>query len=861
MYKDKIPLLTLAGTLLVLATSAHGSELDTNDQLEEVTVIAERIRFGVSGPIEPEVQYDAASIRGLAVSSLEELLEEIAPDVSSGRGRSDGAPVVLLNGQRIASFREIRTYPPEAVERVEVYPEEVALKFGYRADQKVVNFVLRDRFKSLSTETEFAGSSDGAGESGELDLGFLTVSDGTRTSFHLEVNTQKPVHESDRSIINEVTSQPASFAGNIFGLQTNDELDPALSNLAGAPVFSASLPADLSTLTLQDLLASANNPQITSEEAYRTLVSDQQDATLSMSHARPLTELVWLTVSSEISVDESDSKQGLAELSYEIPATNTASPFTNTVLLNRFFPDVLERQRRTERAELNVTLAGKMGSWQWNWLNAGEFQTSKTETDRGIAADAFIAGVNAGTTNPFTLPNNYTLFGDVSESDTRNLRSRLLLNGEVWERPVGATSATINIAYRSEDQDSETVNLTGINKSDLHRETAEGSLSLEIPMIENDIWGDLSINSKIELNHLSDFGSLAIFDAGFTWSKSPGIRITGSFTQEEGAPSINNLGASIISTPNQRIFDFVTGQLSNATQITGGNPNLVADERTVFRLGLRLEPFDEHDLSFSAEFIQSEIDNPIVSFPGANAEIESAFPDRFVRDDQGALLVYDSRSINLDHEERQEIRWGIRYTKSLESKRPSKAVLAALAQRQQRPANANRPGRRFGNPGNRGGRLRLSLNHTWTLKDELTIAKGLAPIDYVGFYGTGRRNDGAEHRVTLRGSYSQRGFGSRVRITWLDSRDSLPQNGISEFYRASLIQVDTDFSYTFNRISPMVLRYPWLNNTRLKLGIDNLFNERPTVKDMNGLVPAGQSADELDPLGRVIEIEFRKLFR
>ena len=53
----------------------------------------------------------------------------------------------MLNGQRISGFRELRDIPTEAIERPNL-SEEVALKYGYRADQSVVNFVLRERFRS-----------------------------------------------------------------------------------------------------------------------------------------------------------------------------------------------------------------------------------------------------------------------------------------------------------------------------------------------------------------------------------------------------------------------------------------------------------------------------------------------------------------------------------------------------------------------------------------------------------------------------------------------------------------------------------------------------------------------------------------
>ena len=78
------------------------------------------------------------------------MLEALAPQIGSAQGRGGGAPDPALNGQRISGFRELRDIPTEAISRVEILPEEVALKYGYRADQKVVNIVLRQRFRSTA---------------------------------------------------------------------------------------------------------------------------------------------------------------------------------------------------------------------------------------------------------------------------------------------------------------------------------------------------------------------------------------------------------------------------------------------------------------------------------------------------------------------------------------------------------------------------------------------------------------------------------------------------------------------------------------------------------------------------------------
>ena len=150
----------VAGSILVLsqaemaaaqpASSAAPDDVDVElaeeVEVEELVVTAAGgpPRGSVIGDIPPEITLDAREIRALGASTVAELLEALEPQIGSSRGRG-GRPVTLVNGARVSSFREIRDLPPEAIQRVDILPEEVALKYGYRADQRVVNIVLRRR--------------------------------------------------------------------------------------------------------------------------------------------------------------------------------------------------------------------------------------------------------------------------------------------------------------------------------------------------------------------------------------------------------------------------------------------------------------------------------------------------------------------------------------------------------------------------------------------------------------------------------------------------------------------------------------------------------------------------------------------
>src|SRR4051794_2252658 len=147
-----------------------GSPPDEYGDEPDIVVTGQRARGSVVGDIPAEDTLDSRDVRATGATNINELLEALAPQIGSARGRGGERPVLLLNGQRISSFRELRDIPTEAIERVEILPEEVALKYGYRADQKVVNIVLRPRFRSTVALLGANAATQGgyAGANGDL---------------------------------------------------------------------------------------------------------------------------------------------------------------------------------------------------------------------------------------------------------------------------------------------------------------------------------------------------------------------------------------------------------------------------------------------------------------------------------------------------------------------------------------------------------------------------------------------------------------------------------------------------------------------------------------------------------------------
>ncbi|MBA3898074.1 MAG: TonB-dependent receptor, partial [Sphingomonadaceae bacterium] len=211
---------------------------DTADDAEDIVVTGQRERGSVEGDIPPEIQIRPAEIRALGASNIAEVLEAIAPQTGSGRGRGDGAPVVLLGGRRISGFNEIRDLPSEAIARIDILPEEVALKYGYRADQRVVNIVLRRRFDAVTVELEPSLATDGGRPAGQAELGYLQLGDKGRLSLNGEYEHQAPLTESERDI--------APTPGSAFDARPFRTLSPESDRFALNGTLNRGLPGNVS---------------------------------------------------------------------------------------------------------------------------------------------------------------------------------------------------------------------------------------------------------------------------------------------------------------------------------------------------------------------------------------------------------------------------------------------------------------------------------------------------------------------------------------------------------------------------------------------------------------------------------------
>src|SRR3546814_10225067 len=82
----------------------------------------------------------------------------------------------------MSGFGAVRNIPPEAIAKVEIFPEEVALQYGYSATERVVNFVLKPDFRQVSAEAEAGVPTQGGQFKSELEPSFIAIGANGRSS-------------------------------------------------------------------------------------------------------------------------------------------------------------------------------------------------------------------------------------------------------------------------------------------------------------------------------------------------------------------------------------------------------------------------------------------------------------------------------------------------------------------------------------------------------------------------------------------------------------------------------------------------------------------------------------------------------
>lgn len=798
------------------SAAAPPAEEDLRSQPNEILVVAERIRGQVDAPQPPVAVYDETAVAALGASSINDVLAAIAPQTGSGRGRGGGGhPAMLVNGQRITNFREMRNFPPEAIRRIEVLPEEVGLRYGFPPDTRVVNLILKDDFSSKRIEAEFAVPTRGNWSSGELEATAMKLKGPQRFSLTLTADRASPLTEAERplvqSIVRTVPSDP----------------DPA---------------------------------------ANRTLIAGTRNLGVNLTWSRGLGNG---GTGGQISANAAFAR-----------ATSNGYSGLDTVQLNgpggasalRTLPDPLQRRSRTSTAEGGAGINTFLGMWQLAATLDATHAEGTSWIDRRADTAALVTAAAVGTlavTGP--LPALSPAGQDLTRTNSDRIDTLITLTGRPLRLPAGQVNLTVKGGYTWLSYDSMDQRAGGTTTA-LLRKRLIGGFNLALPLTSRrervlQQVGDLALNFSADWTDLSDFGGTSSWSAGLTWAPLEGLGLQASYIVNQSAPAISQLGNPQTQTFNVPLFDFTRGVTSLVTVIGGGNPLLRKERQRDLKLA------GNWDLPFMAgsnlvvEYFRNRSNDVTASFPLLTPEIEAAFAGRVVRDAAGRIVSVDQRPVTLTRQDGSRLRWGLNLSGKLGKPDPAAARgggmmgggAGAPAPRGmgRGPGGGGGPvgmmGRMMGG-GDGQGRWSLGLFHTAQFTSTVLVAPGGPVLDLLN--GDALTNGGTpRHSVDLNGGAFYKGFGMFMNGTW--AAPTRVRSGTSDLRFGSVTKLNINL---FSDLSQRFKQSKLMKGIRVSVRVENVFDSRQKVTDAAGTVPLSYQPDYLDPRGRVVELELRKMF-
>lgn len=811
---------------------------------DEIVVTSSQPRGAVAGDIPPEIQLNQADIRAYAVSSVADLLNELAPQTGSGRG--SGMPVVLLNGRRISSFAEIRDLPTEAIERVDILPEEVALKFGYSADQRVVNFVLREHFRALTTNLEGSAPTEGGNSTQQAQADILKINRDRRVNLDVKYQGNSALLESERNIL------------------------PTVSDGSGV-----------------------------NQAPYRTLVAPSQDLNINGSYARNLSEKVGATLNGTLEVQQSEALRGLALSQTVAPLALSADPS----------PLTASSRTITAHLGTTLNGDGLPWGNGWSWSLTGNYDhvTSKTITDRGFdtlgaprPADRGDSTSNTGTVDLllrgplFKLPAGdvstaLKIGGSLSDFDSTSFRGGVLQPGKPLSRNIANTQLNVDLPIASRRRDvlqplgdlTLNGNIAVQQLSDFGTLTTTGygvNWSPFKPVRLLASWTDAE-----DAPSTSQLGGPLITSPNtrvFDYRTGQTVTITtitgGNPLLQAESRHVMKLGLELRPLEKTDLSfraDYVTSRIRNDI---ASFPAATAAIEAAFPDRFFRDPETDELIS---------IDNRAVNFAendtkqlrwGINLSvpIKSSLEKKIAamraqREAERAAAIASGKQLPAEDQARrfgqQQGQNGQRspFGGSLFGPPPAPPAGAA-------PGGAGGPGGPGGGGRGRGfggangalaGRLQFSLYHTWYLKDQIKIRDGVPILDLL--HGDAAGNDGGQpaHQIDAQAGFTKDGVGARLGFKWQSSTTVYTGlNNTNQLNFGDLGTFNLRLFVDLGRQIKLVRAHHWLRGTRVSLNVTNLLNSRQRVTDQTGAVPINYQPDLLDPTGRAVQISIRKLF-
>ena len=783
-------------------TDVYGEESDTN----AIVVTGQRPRGSVVGDIPPEKTLDARDVQATGATSINELLDALAPQIGSTQGRGGERPVLLLNGQRISGFQELRDIPTEAIERVDILPEEVALKYGYSADQKVVNIVLRRFFRSTAVTATGQLATEGDYVSPTADVTRLMIGRNGRTSLNFHATGNGILTEAQRNIALQQSSK------------TTD-----------------------ATEQQRELNA-------------RSLIASKRDVRAAAVINRTILGDVAATINTEVEHNNGKSLFGLSDYDASILQRNTATDTAHVAAVLNW--GTKWRWSSTSNVDYGQNISNSDSRVSPLRDRASSIQESAGADLTAHGNFLTLPGGELGTTARIaasTLHMKSSRIGPDSTSGTHSLNRTAGVASISLDAPLshrgGNFSALGNLTLNANaqiQQLSDFGTLTkvgaGLNWSPVDRLELIGSWNREDGAPTVDQLGDPLLNTPATRlfdfvtgetvlanvitggnpNLLSDRRQVLKFSGNWQPFEKIDLKLRAEYTHQKIDRPISDLPSPTPALEAAFPGRFIRGSCTpppGATTCTGSL--ISADLRPV-------------------NFDSSERDQLTIGFDFTHA-LKSAPPSA------ATIAAFRQRMAAAGMPVPQQGGSAQNGTSPGQGRQGGGSLFRG---------GGGRGGGFFG--GRNGGRVMFSLTDTITFVNKVQIRPGLN-LDYLHGDAIGQTGGQPRHDIQARANYFNNGLGAMLVGNWRSGTkvntatgDNLRFSPYSTF--------DLRLFDNLGQQPDLILKHPWLRGASVRLEVANIFNSKPSVHNAMGQVPLSYQPNLLEPLGRTISITFRKLF-
>jgi iron complex outermembrane recepter protein len=595
-----------------------------------------------SGPTFTENQHDSLSPGAAAVA-----LRGLTPD----------ATLVLVNGRRVApypfaqggitAFVDLNSLPLAAIQQIDILRDGASALYGSDAIAGVVNVRFLQRFDGALASFGYGNTTDTDVREFRTSLvtGLTNEKRGTELVLVADFFDRAALMQTDR-YFSESTNQTrlggSSFLSSVANPGT--VFDPATGNPLRVPANSTGRPR------VQDFRPGRNRFD---RAPFQPLVPETQRYGVFSRVKVQLATAIGLFA--EFGYRNSWTRQQLAPAPIEgdveniaVPATNPFNPFGAPVLfryrVTEAGPRVDEVESHSYRAVTGLT--AKL-SERWNAETALLFSGTETTANsfNNLSRPALLAALadpNPATAfNVFGAGNNINNPATIQSllvTTTREGESRLFAwdakaDGPLFSLPAGELLSAFGVEYRYEElSDRFDPFATAGNVVDLNSTSAAGdrqiygafaelyaplvSTEMGVPLVHK-LEGQFAVRAE----SYSDFGEAINPKIGLAWRPAADwLLLRGSWSTGFRAPSLvqSSTGSLTFSqelrdTRRFAVTRSAEDESSSLQIVSGGNPNLDAEDSTNFSAGMVLTPPKLPGLTFTADAYRIEIKGSIAS--------------------------------------------------------------------------------------------------------------------------------------------------------------------------------------------------------------------------------------------------------